>query len=246
METGVAGCWRVTPCSTLRRLCRAHAVGGSQRAWGQSRDTSGWPQRGAAGLQQTTRDESAAALRAQNAAAWAAWEAQAEAQGAAQRKAAQHVRETLARGAALEAAEAAAARLARQGRGRGRWAGSQVEGEGEASRASGRSSGGRRVEGWGAAGRDERDGERLAALQVLLHWCRPASGQCARVRRQSQLQTQFCHQTQGSGIGSDAGVCGAGQARVRAAADRGRQHAGRSLSARELLAVRAPCLACLP
>jgi len=165
----VAGCRRVAPCGTPRRLCRAHAVGGNQRAWERSRDVGGWPQRGAAGLQQTTRDESAAALRAQDAAAWAAWEAQAEAQAAAQRRAAQNVRETLARGAALEAAEAAAARLARQGEGRGGWAGSRAEGEGEASRGSGRSSGGRRVEGWGAAGRDERDGERLAVLQVLAH-----------------------------------------------------------------------------
>ncbi len=152
-----------------RRLCRVHAVGGSQRAWGRSWDSGGWPLWGAANMQQTTREGSAAALRAQNAAAWATWEAQAEAQAATQREAVQLVRETLARGAALEAAEAAAARLARQGRGRGGWAGSQAEGEGEASRASGRSSGGRRVEGWGAAGRDERDGERLAALQVLPH-----------------------------------------------------------------------------
>lgn len=44
--------------------------------------------------------------------AWAAWEAQAEAQAAGQRAAADAVRERLARGAALEAAEAAKARLA--------------------------------------------------------------------------------------------------------------------------------------
>lgn len=126
-------------CPTQRtcRLSRLHAVGGSQRFWGRNNagayappdsrpagsqrpwgsDMVGtWQDGSSAWSSQAALAEPAGALRARESVAMAAWEAQAEAQAVQQRSTAQCVRETLARGAALEAAEAAAARLSSSSR----------------------------------------------------------------------------------------------------------------------------------
>lgn len=75
-----------------------------------------WQDGSSAWSSQAALAEPIGALRARESAAMAAWEAQAEAQAVQQRSTAQRVRETLARSAALEAAEAAAARLSSSSR----------------------------------------------------------------------------------------------------------------------------------
>ena len=127
----------VCPTQRTRRLNRLHAVGGSQRFWGRDdagayippdfrpggsqrpwgRDVVGaWQDGSSAWSSQAALAEPVGALRARESAAMAAWEARAEAQAVQQRSTAQRVRETLARSAALEAAEAAAARLSSSSR----------------------------------------------------------------------------------------------------------------------------------
>ena len=114
--------------------------------------------------------------RGADAGAWAAWEAQAEAQAAGQRAAADAVRERLARGAALEAAEAAKARLAalRQGE-----AGSEVRGaasgsaEATAAQAAASQHGGL---GWaGGAGSNAPAGSVVLVSGSRQAWARRAA-----------------------------------------------------------------------
>ena len=103
--------------SEARELQGRHASGELRRV---GRSDAAWAPVGRATAWRPQAAHTAGAPARQRGAdtgAWAAWEAQAEAQAAAQRAAADAVRERLARGAALEAAEAAKARLAalRQG-----------------------------------------------------------------------------------------------------------------------------------
>lgn len=118
--------------------------------------------------------------RGVDALAWAAWEAQAEAQAAAQRAAADAVRERLARGAALEAAEAAKARLAalRQGEagsvGRGAAVGAA---EATAARPAASQHGG---PGWaGGAGSGAPAGSVVLIPGSRQAWARHADGAAA-------------------------------------------------------------------
>ena len=113
--------------SAAWKLQGRHSTGEPWRVW---RGEAAWAPAGRAAAwrpQAVLAAGAPAQRRGLDAVAWAAWETQAEAQAAGQRAAADAVRERLARGAALEAAEAAKTRLAASRRG-----GAGVEGRGAA------------------------------------------------------------------------------------------------------------------